>query len=186
MPTPLNNAGVFLVQTICDLFLFIVMLRLLMQMVRVNFYNPMCQFVVKATNPILLPLQRVIPRFANVDLATVLVLLLTNLFKFSALILLNNIDFPPFLHVLTWAISDITLLAFNIFFYSIIIRMLLSWINPTRHNPTAEILHSITEPLLSPIRKKIPVIAGLDMSPFIVLILLQLVKILFISPLLSI
>ena len=82
-----------------------------------------------------------------------------------------------------WSFAELLELAFNVFIFAIIIQAILSWINPGHYNPVSSLLYSLNEPLLRPARRLIPPIQGLDLSPLVVLIALQVIKMLVIPPL---
>jgi len=171
------QATQFLVSTLFDLYLMVTMLRVWLQLARADFYNPVSQFVVKATNPILIPLRRIIPGFAGIDWAGIVLVLLVSFAKVSTLQLLFSQGFPAFELAIVALISAVKEL-FSLLFWVTIIRAILSWISQG-YNPIEALLHQLTEPLLAPIRRFIPPIGGLDLSLLVFLIGLQFVQILF-------
>lgn len=165
------QATQFLISTLFDLYLMVALLRFWMQWARADYYNPVSQFVVKATNPVLVPLRRIIPGFAGVDWAGLVLLYAVAFAKISALQGLYGAGFP----VADIAIAGIMTVikeAFSIIFWVMIIRAVLSWISQG-YNPIEALLHQLTEPMLSPIRRIIPPIGGLDLSMIVFLIALQ-------------
>jgi YggT family protein len=194
--SPGANALSFLLNTIFDLYVMIVALRFLMQMVRADYYNPIAQFIVKATNPILVPLRRVIPGMFGQDMAALLLclgLLLIKFFLFAALDLGSvsiagtglMLSGAPALTLVFLAVIDLLALFFNIFFFAIIILAILSWVSPGGYNPAAALLDAIAAPVLGPVRRVVPPIGGLDLSPLVALVGLQVLKILIIQSLLG-
>jgi YggT family protein len=177
-----TNPLVFLVQVLFGLYALIVMLRFLLQLVRADFYNPLSQFIVKATSPVLNPLRRVIPGVGGRDIASLVLawlvigleLLLVFLISGQGLQLLTS---------LLLALPKLVELTINIFLFSILIQVILSWVNPGVHNPAVSVIHSLTEPLLAPARRWIPPMGGLDLSPMAVMIGLVLLEMLLIPPL---
>ncbi len=176
-----GNAATFLVETLFGLYILIVMLRFLLQWVRADFYNPVSQFIVKATQPPLAPLRRLIPGFAGVDLAAVVFMFAL---KFTELwIVLGLLGIPPQIPGLAMlCIAELLSLLINVFIFSILIQVIISWVNPGMYNPVMGLLHSLNEPLLAPARRVIPPISGLDLSPIAVIIFLQLVSMLAVAP----
>jgi len=171
------QATQFLVSTLFDLYLMVAILRVWLQLVRADFYNPVSQFVVKATNPILVPLRRVIPGLGGIDWAGVFLVLLVAFAKISAIQLLFGQGYPVLEIVISAAITSVKEV-FSILFWVTIIRAILSWISQG-YNPIEALLHQLTEPLLAPIRRFIPPIGGLDLSLLVFLIALQFAQILF-------
>ena len=172
----------FLITTLFELYILVVMIRFLLQWVRADFYNPVSQFVVKVTNPPLKPLRRVIPGFAGLDISSIILMLILQSISFSILFLLQGREFLPFA-IIMLSLAELVSLAINVFLFAIFIQVIVSWINPMAgHNPAMSILYSITEPLLRPARRMLPPISGLDLSPIIVILGLQVLKMLLIPP----
>lgn len=178
-----SNAGVFLIQTLVGLYALTFMLRFLLQLVRADFYNPFSQFLVKVTNPVVKPLRKIIPGFGGIDWASVLAVYLLMLLEFVLIGLLPRYSIPNPQGLLILALAESLSLLLNIFLFSIIIQAIISWINPGSYNPVVGLLHQLTAPILSPIRRVIPPISGLDLSPMAAIIVLYLINLLFIHPL---
>ena len=176
----LSNASVYLISAVSDLFLILVLLRLLLQMARADFYNPVCQFIVKATNPALRPLRRVIPGWHGIDMASVVLLLGV---QFLALLLihlaLGRAPNPGALALET--VAELLSLTLNLYLITILAQVILSWVGPGNH-PVARLLYRINEPVMRPARRLLPPISGLDLSPILVLVAIQLLKILVVAP----
>lgn len=183
MHNPLNNAGLFLIGTFFDLYIFVVLLRLIMQWVQVSFYNPVAQFVFKLTEPVIKPIKQLCPKTRFVDIPLVSLLIVLEMLKILVLVFIQAGSFPHFGGLLIWAFADMLSSLVNVFFYAILIMILMSWLNPNANSPVTEVLYRITEPLMLPARRYIPAIGGLDISPIPVLIALQLIVILLVTPL---
>jgi len=171
----LNDAAIFVIQTLGSLYLLIVLLRFILQLVRANFYNPLCQFVVRATQPLLKPLRRVIPSMFGLDMSSLVLALLVQMVLFAVILLLNGYSVDALLLV-PWALIGIFALFLKILFWAMIISVILSWVAPGSHNPGAELVQQITEPVLAPFRRIIPNMGGLDISPIFAFIALQLLQ----------
>lgn len=180
---PLSNAGVFLVSTVFGLYILAVMLRLILQMVRADFYNPVSRFIVKVTNPPLKPLRRFIPGFAGIDMASVSVMMILQMLEFYIITLLRNFPSPDILGLVLYSFVELISLGFYVFLFSIFILALLSWINPGQHNPINNLLSQITEPVLRPARRLLPPMSGMDLSPMLAMVGLWLIKLLLLDPL---
>ena len=176
-----GNAATFLIETLFGLYILIVMLRFLLQWARADFYNPISQFIVKATRAPLAPLRRVVPTVANLDLAAALFMFAL---KFIELWLITGLlgMSPQIGGVAMMSIAELFGLLVNVFIFSILIQVIISWVNPGMHNPVMALLHTLNEPLLAPARRIIPPISGLDLSPIVVIIFLQLVSMLAVAP----
>jgi len=176
-----TNAIVFLIETVFELYLLAVMLRVLLQIVRADFYNPVSQFLVKVTNPPLIPLRRIIPGFGGIDFPAIVLMLLIQLVEVLLIVLVQGVS-PAFAGLVVLAIAKLLSLLANVFLFSIMIQVVISWINPGAYNPVVSLLYSLNEPLLSRARRIIPPISGFDLSPILVIILLQLIKMLLVQP----
>ncbi|WP_455229798.1 YggT family protein [Geopseudomonas aromaticivorans] len=177
----LNTAAIYVLQTLGSLYLLIVLLRFTLQLVRADFYNPLCQFAVKATKPLLNPLRKVIPGFGGVDLASlVLALLVQLLLMIFTLLLMGAFDVALLPQLLIWAVIGVTALFVKIFFFALIASVILSWVAPGSYNPGAQLVNQLCEPLLMPIRRILPNLGGLDISPIFAFIALNLVDMLVI------
>ena len=181
--SPLSNAGVFLVSTIFGLYILAIMLRLIFQLVRADFYNPVSRFIVKITNPALKHLRRFIPGLAGIDMASVLVMMVLQMLEIFIITQLRNFPAPDILGLGLYAFVELITLSFYVFLISIFILALLSWINPGHYNPVNALLHQITEPVLRPARRMLPPMSGLDLSPMVAMVVLWLVKLLLLDPL---
>jgi YggT family protein len=171
----INDAAIFIIQTLGSLYLLIVLMRFFLQLVRANFYNPLCQFVVKATQPLLKPLRRVIPSLFGLDMSSLVLALLLQILLFAVILMLNGYQAFTVL-LLPWALIGIFSLFLKIIFWSMIISVILSWVAPGSRSPGAELVYQITEPVLAPFRRLIPNLGGLDISPIFAFIAIQLVQ----------
>ena len=166
----------YLLSFIFDALLMVLIIRVWLQLVRADFYNPLSQFVVKVTNPLVIPFRRMIPGFGGIDFATVVIAYLVASLKFIIMPLINGgpIDVPTslFLGLLYLAKQTGFLL-----FFLMLIMALMSWVVQS-YNPTQVILQQLTDPVLRPIRNIIPSIGGLDLSILAAFLLLNVVNIL--------
>ena len=170
------EAIIYIIQTLGSLYLLVVLLRFILQLVRADFYNPLSQFIVRATQPLLRPLRRIIPGFGGVDLASLVLALLLQLLLMAvvvALIGLNPLSLLP--QLLVWSLLGIGSLLLKVLFFALIASVILSWIAPGNHNPGALLINQIVEPLLTPLRKVLPSLGGLDISPIFAFIAINLV-----------
>lgn len=168
------------VQFTLDLYILVVLLRLILQWVRADFYNPVSQFIVKATQPVVVPVRRFVPGLAGIDLATILILIGFILLETAILRLILN--WPITMGGL-WVLGLAALLSkmWWIFVLCIFIQIIMSWINPTSYNPAMSLVYSIAAPVLRPAQRLIPPVGGFDLSPLLVLLAFQLIDILVIK-----
>lgn len=174
----LSQALILVIQTLGSLYLLVVLLRFILQLVRADFYNPLSQFIVKATHPLLRPLRRIIPSLGSLDLSSLALALILQALLMAAILMLAYGTIGNPLQLLVWALIGITGLFLNIFFWALIISVILSWVAPASHNPGAQLVHQICEPLLSPIRRLLPNLGGLDLSPIFAFLAIKLAEML--------
>lgn len=175
--------AIFLVQLGFGFYTLIVMLRFLFQIVRADFHNPVSQFIVKMTSPLLKPLRRVIPTAGGYDIASLMLAWLVKAVELAIIAAL--IGSGPLIAALLWALPALVSLTIKIFLYAVLIVVILSWIGPRSYNPAVAILHRLTAPVLEPAQRLLPPIGGLDLSPMLVMIGLYLLDMLLLPPLLQ-
>ncbi|AMB84076.1 hypothetical protein AWM79_01650 [Pseudomonas agarici] len=179
----LNSAAIFVIQTLGSLYLLVVLLRFILQLVRANFYNPLCQFTVKATQPLLKPLRRVIPSLFGLDMSSLVLAIIVQMLLMAVILLLSYGVTGHIGLLLIWAIIGVTSLFLKVFFFAMIISVILSWVAPNSHSPAAELVFQISEPALAPFRKIVPNLGGLDISPILAFLVIQLLQSYVIPPL---
>ena len=171
----LAQALVYVIQTLGSLYLLIILLRFILQLVRADFYNPLSQFTVRATQPLLKPVRRIIPGFGGVDLAALVLAVLVQLaLMMVVVVLLGSSIGGVFPALLIWALLGVASLFLKVFFFALIVSVILSWVAPQTHNPAAELVNQICEPLLAPFRRILPSLGGLDLSPIFAFIVINL------------
>lgn len=169
----MQDAALFILRTLFDLYLLTFAVRLIMQWAAVDRRNPLVQFILRVTNPLVIPLRRVLPPMDRIDTATLVALLGLQVLGTFLLIRVACIIDPAIWQVLALAVLNVAKLALNVFSGSIIIYVVLSWVNPGGYNPAVAVVTTIVEPVLAPFRRLIPQIGGLDLSPLFALILIQ-------------
>lgn len=175
-----SDPFIFLIDTVFKIYIFLVLLRFLMQWMGADFFNPVAQFVVKITKPLLNPLRKIIPSSGHYDFASLIALFgLQVLYGFIKSSLLGGQ--VPFSMLAIWSIAELVDLFLNTFVIMIIVRALLSWINPGTYNPAVSLLYNLTDPILNFGRKIIPPISGIDLSPIIIIVGLEFLR-RFLSP----
>ncbi|MFU4207612.1 YggT family protein [Pseudomonas aeruginosa] len=180
----LNTAAIYILQTLGSLYLLIVLLRFILQLVRADFYNPLSQFIVRATKPLLNPLRRIIPGFGGIDLASLVLAILIQLVLMILILMLMGYGVGVggfIMQLLIWSIIAVTSLFLKVFFFALIISVILSWVAPGSYNPGAQLVNQICEPLLMPFRKLLPNLGGLDLSPIFAFLALKLIDMLVIN-----
>lgn len=181
----LSHAGIYLVQTLVSIYLLAILLRFFLQLVRADFYNPVSQFVVKVTDPLLRPLRRLIPGFGGVDVAALVLALLVQGVAIALILILAGVPLLNPLLILLWSLIGLVALTIKLFFFALLLTIVLSWIAPMSHHPLAELLSQLTEPVMAPVRRIIPPIGGLDLSPIVVFIGINLIEMLVVNQLVA-
>ena len=167
-----SNALYYLVSTLLNLYLCVVILRIVLSWVRADFYNPVSQLVWKLTQPVLAPFQKAVPRWRRLDTAATVYLLVLALLYVHVTMWLISVNLAVLSSVL-YAVYKVVVLAANLYTVGLTFQAILSWFGPGVNNPASNILWSMNEPLLRPIRRLIPPISGLDLSPLFAIILMQ-------------
>jgi YggT family protein len=167
------SAITFIIDTLLSLALFVVLARLLLQWTRADFRNPLCQAVVKLTNPLILPLRRVLPPIGKVDTASVVAVLLIATVEVGCIFALHGVGLPPPELWIRQVLLEIARTLLRTYLVAIFLYALLSLIAPGGYSPLQSLLTTLCEPVLRPIRRVIPAIAGLDLSPLWAIILIQ-------------
>lgn len=175
------DAGSLVVSTVFAIAMLVLILRLLLQVIRANFYNPICQLIYKVTNPVLMPINRVLPAWRGLNVGAIVVAWLLSCLWILVLAAISGV---------TLAAAGILMLGFARFlqfllqtlFWVTLISVLLSWFSPDPRNPAVPLLYSIADIVLRPVRRVIPPLGGLDLSPIIALLGLQVLMILLVAP----
>jgi YggT family protein len=165
----------FLVRTLFELVIFVVMVRYFLQLFHANFFNPITQSLVKLTNPVLNPLRNVLPKSRRHDFASLLVTLVLIVLMVWVLGLMS-VGHVSVAALLFNSLYFIFLLVTDLFFWTILMRAIASWIGSGR-SPGVALLEDLTDPILRPVQKILPPLGGIDLSPLAVLIAIQVVQI---------
>jgi YggT family protein len=181
MSQSLATAGTYLVQTVFGLYLLAILLRFLLQIARADFYNPICQMIVKITNPALRPLRRIIPGLGGLDVSALVLALIVQATGIFLILMLHGYGLPNILLVLAWSLTGMLALVLNIYFFTLIAVIILSWVAPQTRHPAALLIFQLVEPVMRPMRRIIPSLGGLDLSPIFIFIAINLIKILVIG-----
>ena len=163
MSANFGNALIDLIKALFDLYMGVFVLRLVLQWVRADFFNPISQLIWKFTRPLVDPVTRFVPKFRKLDVAALLVLYLLALIEVHAIFAMYNLNLP-LLPALFQAVMKLAALTLNVYTLSMIAQALLSWLGPGVNNPASSILWSMNEPLLRPVRRILPPISGIDLS----------------------
>jgi len=165
------NPFIFLIDILFQLYATALLIRVILQWVRADFYNPISQFIVKITDPLVLPLRKIIPGFGGIDAATLILAIL--IIAIKVILVYQTVD-PLAIGAL--ALGQTIILVISVFLYSIIIQAILSWVNPDPYNPAVSLLNSLTQPILNPFKKLMPPVSGMDISPIFAIITLMFVQ----------
>jgi len=178
MPSTVTSAVVFIVNSLAQLYLLVLLLRLLLPWLGADFRNPIVQAILKLTSPVVVPLRRIIPPVGRLDTATVLVAIIVQYLTIVVLLMITGtIGQAGFVPIAITTVVDLVILVLNLFVFAILIRVVLSWISPGGYNPAVAIINTLTDPVLRPFRRIIPTLGGLDLSPLFAMILLTALRI---------
>jgi len=182
--TSISTALLFLINTVFDLYIFVLTVRLLLAWVQANYNHPLTQFIIKLTQPLVGPLRRIVPNVKNLESATLLLIVILEIIKFFLIAVIIHVHMPHAGGLLILACADIAKFILNTFFYAILAQVILSWVQP--HSPANYLLYQITSPIMRPLKRLIPPISGVDITPVFAIIILQFLIILLVSPLMKI
>lgn len=172
-----SQAFSFLIETVFQLYLAVLMLRILLEALRADYYNPICQALIRVTDPLVKPLARIIPRVGSVSLAGIAWLYILELALLVILMTLNGwVMAWPVLFVL--AALRLVRMLLVLYLVLIIVNVILSWVGQSFRHPVVPLIYQLTEPVLAPIRRVIPPLGGFDLSPLLALIAIQFLIIL--------
>ena len=161
----MTDALIYLVDSLLTIYLYVLILRFVMQLTRADFRNQIAHAVVVVTNPVIMPLRRVLPPIGKIDTASVFAIVFFAALNIAAVSLILGRGLPA---PLDWTLVTIyTLLRSFILFFmgAIIIYAILGWVVPAGYSPPMALLATVCEPLLAPFRRIIPAIGGIDLSP---------------------
>ena len=179
----MNSGLLFLISTVFDLFIFLLIVRLILVWSGASYFDPFTQLIVKLTDFVIKPLRRIVPNIRRYESASFLLIILLDTIKFF-IICTITFGFPNLVGILIMAAGDVIKGIMQIFFYAIILQAILSWVQP--QTPINHLLMQVTAPMMQPLRRIIPRINGIDITPIPALIILQLLIIIIASPIMAI
>ncbi|MDP6025511.1 MAG: YggT family protein [Pseudomonadales bacterium] len=183
MSENLANASVYIIQTFFGLYTIVMMLRFLMQVSRTDYYNPICQAIVKITDPAIRPFRTVLPTVYGVDFATLTVAFIIQLVAVMLIMMLFGYSFFLPIYV-AWVLVGLFSIILKIYFFALLISVISSWIAPYSNHPALSLIHQITEPICTPARKLLPPMGGIDFSIILVFVFINIIdNILVVAPL---
>jgi YggT family protein len=180
MESASSQIGLLLVNAVAGFFLFIVLLRFLLQAAKADFYNPISQFVVKASTPLIVPLRKIIPGFAGFDWAAIVLLIIVQVVAISLSLLIAGYGLP-WMNIAIWALLGTSGLFLKLYFWGLLIMVISSWLAPQSDNPALLLLRQILEPVMAPIRKLLPDMGGFDISPIVLFLTINMFEIVLIT-----
>ena len=173
----LNEIAAFLVETAASLYLILVVVRGMLQAARADFYNPISQFVARLTNPPLQALHRLIPIRSRVDPAVLILALAVQAIAIVTTVLLAGFALPGPVTILVWSLIGVAGLVVNTYLVALIVMIVVSWVAPGTRHPAVLLTYQITEPVMAPVRSMLPAAGGLDFSPILVFIAINVIQI---------
>jgi YggT family protein len=172
----MTQAIYFIVKTLVQLYLLLLLLRFWLPVLRADFRNPIAQGILRITSPLVIPVRRFISPIGRLDTSTILVAFVLEFLLVLVLLALRGLNVGT-LPIAITAILELAIQSLNLFFFVILIKVVLSWVAPQNYNPIIALLNTMAEPVLSPFRRIVPAIGGFDISPIIVIVLLKAAEI---------
>jgi YggT family protein len=183
MGAALSQALSLIINSLGGLYILAVLLRFLLQAVRADFYNPVSQAIVKVTSPALMPFRRIIPGYRGIDFASLILALVLNSAFTALLILIAGYKLPGIGIIVAWAFVGLVSFILNIYFYALVISIIASFVAPFSGNPMLLVVYQILEPLYSRVRRVIPPMGGLDLSPIFIFLAINVIEIMVVETL---
>lgn len=168
----MTQALYFILKTLTQLYLLLLLLRFWLPLFRADFRNPVAQGVLRLTSPLIIPLRRFIGPVGRVDTSTVLVAFTIEYLLILLLLTLGGAS-AGIVPIAVTALMELAILSLNMFFFVILINIIISWVAPHNYNPVTAMLATLSEPILRPFRRVVPPLGGLDISPIFAIVLLQ-------------
>ncbi len=172
----MTQALYFIVKTLAQLYLLLLLLRFWLPIMRADFRNPIANGILRITSPLVIPIRRIIPPIGRLDTSTILVAYILEFLLILALLALRGLRVET-LPIAITAVLELAILSLNLFFFVILIKIILSWVAPQNYNPMTVLLNTMAEPLLRPFRRIIPAVGGFDVSPIFAIVLLKAAEI---------
>lgn len=175
----LSNPLMLIINSLVGAYIFILILRVLLQYTGADSHNPVSSFIIKATQAPLKLLKPVFPTINGINLSAIALMLLLQM-GLGILAMAGQLNVWV---VFIWSLTELISSIINVFIYSIFATVIISWINPGAYNPVVSLLNKVTEPVMKPFQRLIPPMGGMDLSPIVALLALQVIKMLLLPPL---
>jgi YggT family protein len=172
----LAQIAIYIINTLGTLYISLVLVRFLAQLVRADYYNPVSKALVKYTNPLLVPLRKIIPGLMGIDLAAIVLAILLQAALLQSVLLIAGLGFFNPFTLLIWALVALLKLLAGIYFWGVIVMMIASWVAQGSRNPALGLLQQILEPVMAPFRKILPPLGMLDLSPILFFMVLNIIR----------
>ncbi len=170
------NPFVQLIDVLVGLYIMVVLLRFFLQYFRADFYNPLSQFVVKATDPLVKPLRKLVPGFGGIDVSSLLLAYLILFAKFLLFFAIAGQLSFNIIFLVFFAMLELAQSVLKLFMYLIFVRVILSWVSPGGYNPMITVIAQISEPVIAKFRKLLPPMSGFDFAPMLALIIIYFLQ----------
>ena len=176
----MGSSAALIFSTLTGIYLFAVLLRFLLQVAKADFYNPVSQAVIQITDPIVRILRTVIPGYKGIDFSSLVLAFVIEAIAICVLITLYGGSIPSIGYIITWAFAGVVLFIVSIYYYAILASIIMSFVmmfsGSTNPHPLLLLVWQLTEPVMAPVRKVIPSMGGLDFSPIIIFIAIQILQ----------
>jgi len=172
----MTQALYFIVKTLAQLYLLLLLLRFWLPIMRADFRNPIAQGILRITSPLVIPVRRFVAPIGRLDTSTILVAYILEFLLVVLLLAIRGLRVET-LPIAITAILELAILSLNLFFFVILLKIILSWVAPQNYNPMTVLLNTMAEPVLRPFRRIVPAVGGFDISPIFAIVLLKAAEI---------
>lgn len=180
MGSAIQQTLIFIVQFVFGLYSFVIALRLWLRMTDADYNHPFVASIAKSTTPIVRKLKKYLPDFGNIETSSLILLLLVTLVKLLLISFISG-HIPQAGGLLAWTLASSIEVVLDTLFYVMILMAILSWI-PNAQPMLYSLLMQVSAPLLAPVRRIVPLLGGMDLSPLVILVVIQVVEMLLLNP----
>ena len=178
MNSALSDIAVTIASPLFSLALFLIAMRFLAQICGVSPYNPISTGLRRITDPIVAPINRLVPAGKRLNIGAVIALIVCQVIYIAVMLaLISRFDAFNVLQSLIWSALGAAGLLINIVFYSVLAMIVVSFLAPQSNHPAVEFVWQLTEPVMAPLRNFIPSMGGLDFSPIVLFIGINVIRV---------
>ena len=171
-----QDSLVLLVRMLGEMYVFVILLRFLLQITQADYYNPISQAIAKITNVPVVAMGKAIPRIGRFDFSAIIYALIIKTVVLGLLFVLSGPGLPNLLTLVIYSLLGVLSDLLTIIFWAVLGSVIISWVAPGSYHPGPQLIQQLTEPIMGLARRVIPPLGGLDLSPILIFIIIQLIQ----------